>query len=703
MAAVLEVADTKVCLSLDDPAARDATICGAKAASLAIARATGLPVMPGFVVTTNAHQLYLSAGRKVPPHVAAALRPAWASMIGDGATSLVVRSSSTIEDIGVSSMAGQFCSVLNVRSWDTFLDALARVLASADEVSDGTNPSPMAVLVQPFLVPERGGVLFGVDPVSGDSRRLVVEAVTGGPDVLVSGRVTAQHYVASSRGKVLTVDHRPRRPWSVQRQNGRLLSNSDMRALARLAARAGRVFGSPQDIEWAIEPDGWLWLLQSRPVTATGTAAQAAGPVLGSGPVAETFPDPLSPLETDMWVAPLRNATVAALSETRAVARGRLAGSPVITTVRGRVAVDLELFGYEQPRRVWTLLDPRPSLRRLSASWHVGMLRAVLPSRADALVREVDNLLAEVTLRDCTENQLLDLLDDCAAMLERLQHDEVLAATLLPKSTRTAAAVALDVLARHADEHVSGDALVRRYPVLLALAPPAIGLPFDVPPVAVTVRDRTAVSHQILEPRESLRLRARWVQELTARAAWMLGLLLESRGLLEDASLVTLLDRAALRALAADGQRLGGLHDQHAEAVAVAFSPPLPSQFRLTPNGDVVPAARQGARPGTGVGAGGGRGTGPAAHGSVRNPPAPGDVLVVRDLQPGLAAWLPGLAGFVAETGGTLSHLAILAREFGVPTVVGVHDALARFPPGVPLVVDGFTGEVIRLDTEQSP
>ena len=94
-----------------------------------------------------------------------------------------------------------------------------------------------------------------------------------------------------------------------------------------------------------------------------------------------------------------------------------------------------------------------------------------------------------------------------------------------------------------------------------------------------------------------------------------------------------------------------------------------------------MPAARTGVRSGSGVGAGGGRGAGPAVHGSVRNPPAPGDVLVVRELQPGLAAWLPGLAGLVAETGGTLSHLAILAREYGVPTAVAVHDAVRRFRP----------------------
>jgi pyruvate,water dikinase len=72
-----------------------------------------------------------------------------------------------------------------------------------------------------------------------------------------------------------------------------------------------------------------------------------------------------------------------------------------------------------------------------------------------------------------------------------------------------------------------------------------------------------------------------------------------------------------------------------------------------------------------------------------------GDVLVVRTLSPRLAALLPSLGGLVAETGSVLSHLAILAREYGVPTVVAVHDALHRYPPGTRLLVDGDTGEVI--------
>jgi pyruvate,water dikinase len=83
------------------------------------------------------------------------------------------------------------------------------------------------------------------------------------------------------------------------------------------------------------------------------------------------------------------------------------------------------------------------------------------------------------------------------------------------------------------------------------------------------------------------------------------------------------------------------------------------------------------------------------------NPPA-GSVLVVDTLDPRLAPVLTGLAGLVAATGSPLSHLAILAREHGVPTVVGVADAPRRFRPGTELLVDGTTGEV-RILTPVDP
>jgi pyruvate,water dikinase len=73
-------------------------------------------------------------------------------------------------------------------------------------------------------------------------------------------------------------------------------------------------------------------------------------------------------------------------------------------------------------------------------------------------------------------------------------------------------------------------------------------------------------------------------------------------------------------------------------------------------------------------------------------------VLVVRTLDPALASLLPGLGGLVAETGSVLSHLAILAREYGVPTVVALAGAVDHLAPGSWVVVDGTTGEVSPLE-----
>ena len=69
-------------------------------------------------------------------------------------------------------------------------------------------------------------------------------------------------------------------------------------------------------------------------------------------------------------------------------------------------------------------------------------------------------------------------------------------------------------------------------------------------------------------------------------------------------------------------------------------------------------------------------------------------MLVTTTLQPGLAPLLPRLKGVVAETGSVLSHLAILAREARVATVVGYAGAMDDLPEGAVVRVDGETGQV---------
>jgi pyruvate,water dikinase len=75
----------------------------------------------------------------------------------------------------------------------------------------------------------------------------------------------------------------------------------------------------------------------------------------------------------------------------------------------------------------------------------------------------------------------------------------------------------------------------------------------------------------------------------------------------------------------------------------------------------------------------------------------PGDVLITRQTDPGWGAVFPLISGLVMERGGMLSHGAIIAREFGIPSVVGVGDATRRIPHGHDVHVDGDRG-IVRLE-----
>src|SRR5690606_20678543 len=119
-------------------------------------------------------------------------------------------------------------------------------------------------------------------------------AVEGTPGPLVAGEVAGSRYVLDPHGAVV----------EFTRGDGPALSRQQLRELARLAAGVAETLGGPQDVEWAYDRDGTLWLLQARPVT-TEVRGAPAGPVYGPGPVAETFPEPLTELECDLWVPPL--------------------------------------------------------------------------------------------------------------------------------------------------------------------------------------------------------------------------------------------------------------------------------------------------------------------------------------------------------------------------------------------------------------
>ena len=662
-------------VELGDPRSCDPTFAGAKAASLARATSAGFPVLPGYVVAT-----WADLERDRPD-----VERGW-ERLGAGGRRLIVRSSSTVEDAERSSMAGRFRSVGGVSGWPAFLEAVDLVRASASD--ERGSEAPMAVLVQPMLDAVRGGVVFGVDPVTGDRRRFVVEYVAGSPKRLVDGVETATHVAVRRSGLRL------RRPGSGR--GTERLTRRDLIRIAALTRRAERVFGFPQDIEWAIDAANRLWLLQTRPVTAIGHAA-ARGPVLGPGPIAETFPEPLSPLEEELFLEPLRDGIVGALRAVGVVTPSRIAASPVALTVGGRVAADLELLGVA-PRRhtVWRAIDPRRGARRLAAAWHTGRLRLAMPQVTRDLLRFTDAWLASLpALSSLDEGALLALLDEAVERLRGVHGHQVLAGMLVPAEEHGpgASALAIDAIAAGRAVGMRDDEIVARTPSTLAVVPPAVGEVTPLPATAArtsTSLPRNEGSVSSLGPREALRLRARWIDELAARATWTLANRLERAGRLRSAGDVLSLSRQELAEMVRGGPAPSDL-DLRAGA---APGPPLPASFRLTADGAVVPEL-DGRSDAAGVAAGGGRGAGMVRH---VDRAGPGDVLVVDVLAPSLAPRLPGLAGLVSETGSTLSHLAILARELHVPTVVAVPGAVERFPVGSRVVVDGLTGEVTVED-----
>jgi len=671
-------------VELDDEAARDPALTGGKSAALARAAAAGLATLPGVVLTT-AFSDAVDGGAEVASHPA--VKEAF-ELAGGHERSLVARSSSVVEDMAESSMAGQFESIIGIDGFDSFVAAVAAVLDSRERA--GAADQPIAVLVQPLIEPLFGGVMFGVDPVSGRTDRRVVTAVRGGPEPLVSGEVDGSRYLLDpTTCKVLDFDA----------NDGPKLERADLKQLVALSAQVASVFGGPQDVEWAIGTDKKLWLLQSRPVT-TEVRGVPRGPIYGPGPVAETFPSPLTELENDLWVPPLREAVREAVVLSGTATQAKVDASDIVICVDGHVAIDLRLAGEIKPKqRLVHKLNPIPAARQLRGAWRVGRLRSALPQLAEHLLDRTDaDLEAVPALTELTSRQLIALLHRSRAILRALHAHEILMGMLTDTggNRMTGASVALRVLAEARQDGLSDKEIIARSPTVLALTAPQVApapeLPAEATAVTTTTTCQKCGDNGIL--REALRLRVRWVQELSGRAAWELGERLAAVGELTEPELIRHMTLEHVEAVATKrAVVIPALVTSHAHD----FGAPLPAWFQLSDLGKPI-RAQCASEVGGGTGAGGGSGSGPVTY-DIDDPPN-GSVLVTTTLSPGLGPLLPRLKGIVAETGSVLSHLAILAREAGVPTVVGYAGATADLAEGVVVYVDGDDGRVTIEDED---
>jgi pyruvate,water dikinase len=281
-------------VSLGDAAATDRAALGGKAATLAQLAASGLDVPPGVVVT---------AGALDDPDLREHLGAAAVRLGGDR---YAVRSSGAAEDLPDASYAGLYETYLNVPA-DGLDAAVRRCIAAATSQRvrayhqrHGGGSAAIAVLIQVMVDPVAAGVAFTAHPVTGERDQTVVTAVPGLGESLVSGESIGQEWTITGGGAAVRTRPGP---------GGDVLTAHQAREVAQLARRvADRYGGLPQDIEWAIDDAGKLWLLQARPMTAVPQPVSWAPPGPGlwmrNFRLGEWLPDPVTPLFAT-WLLPV--------------------------------------------------------------------------------------------------------------------------------------------------------------------------------------------------------------------------------------------------------------------------------------------------------------------------------------------------------------------------------------------------------------
>jgi pyruvate,water dikinase len=345
-------------------------IAGGKGANLAEIYNLKVPVPPGFVVTTNAyHYLLEKAGldekikellsgldyentaqleerakeireliekAKMPEDLKEEIIEAYENLnvsekdLEKGALRVLdkgeqiyvaVRSSATAEDLADASFAGQQESFVNVRGNEELLENIKKCFASLYTAravyyrnkKKFMKEARLAAVVQRMINSDKSGVIFTADPqIKNDN--LIIEAVFGLGEGIVSGRITPDQYLISRKDfkivgesvpdkRIAMVRGKEKRieivKLSEQKSKSRVLNNSEILRLSELAMRLERHYNVPQDIEFAIEGEG-IYLVQTRAITTIKSRTEkvaeelsgeillkgsAASPGIAAGPV----------------------------------------------------------------------------------------------------------------------------------------------------------------------------------------------------------------------------------------------------------------------------------------------------------------------------------------------------------------------------------------------------------------------------------
>ncbi len=446
---------------LEQVSRADLESVGAKAACLGELAAGGLAVPSGFVIPAEALAVRGGGGTAgLAEDLIAEIRAAYGELSRrTGRVAVAVRSSGVLEDRESASFAGIYRTLLNVSGGDEVVRAVFECLRSSlDEGVDRYRRARglddggvrLSVLVQDLVGADVAGVAFTLDPLTGESDRIVVDSTFGLGAAVVSGAVVPDHFVVSrSSGELLDVrlafkDRQMRASKdgqgtetvriSHQKANTPSLNRDELRELCRIALEAERLMGAPQDVEWA-RARGQFFVLQSRPVTTQArelasedrdAAEVEAG--LTSALLDELVPTPLTRFAAS-FVEPVAVGGVDQASRWRRVpvprgkailGRGapRWSAAPLEAMARdlpspfdqgldarirsvGRAPTPLERWGLSAALRSRTKEVSDLAVRVESFFWWQGMvdLEGISAAKATASLREFQERLTTVLAR----------------------------------------------------------------------------------------------------------------------------------------------------------------------------------------------------------------------------------------------------------------------------------------------------------------
>jgi len=347
----------KVITWFDEVTKDDIPAVGGKGANLGEMTNARMPVPPGFIVTSEAYYEFLEAfhivdkirvllepldtgnskqlqqvateikqlilGIAIPQEIAEEIKKAY-KKLGQGL--VAVRSSATAEDLPEASFAGQQSTFLNIQGEDNVVDAVQKCWASLFEPraiyyrhQQGFDHLKVgiAVPVQRMVDSKTSGVMFTIEPVTSDTKKIVIEAIYGLGEGLVSGEVTPDLYLIDKEAMSIISKRMSRQTHELTRnpdgtkddtnmwqnvpassQSQQKITDEVILQLTKLAKHIEDHYQFPQDIEWAKEGDK-IYILQTRPVTTMKENTEvepeiqapvllkgdAASPGLASGPV----------------------------------------------------------------------------------------------------------------------------------------------------------------------------------------------------------------------------------------------------------------------------------------------------------------------------------------------------------------------------------------------------------------------------------